>query len=238
MKLLTICPSRNRPDRLKQMLNSHDTTKRGDSEIIVYVAFDDPQIGRYEDILSGRPHIFGPRRALVEVINYIALERMPDLDYYQEINDDHYYITDGWDQKLIASIENGGAKFGIAWGQDGIGNTEHSHGLPTAVVMSGPMLRTLGYFFPPGLKQTYCDNALLDIGRDTKTIYYNPKVVIEHRHCLVGKAPMDSNYKRVMSHELLSEGKRIYEEWLVSSRAKDTERLNNAIKNWRTNKVL
>jgi len=242
MKLLTICPSRNRPELCKRMLDSFDKTKSEWSNIIVYVSVDDPQIGKYEDILNGRLHIFGPRRTLVEVINYVSCEYMSAIAYYQEVNDDHIYITDKWDEKLIGKIEYGGNKFGMAWGRDGMNNNDNPN-LPTAVIVSGEIIKALGYFFPPHLKHIACDDALLDIGNKTKTIFYNPEVTIEHMHyyAIVNnkhKAPLDDNYRSIYNEATLKEGRQLLHEWRSNNMEKDIERVKNAIKNWRANQVL
>jgi hypothetical protein len=191
------------------MLESFHATRRGKTEIVVY-----PN--------NSRP--------LVEVINS-AIKEYPGFDFYQEVNDDHVYITEGWDLKLMASID----RIGFAWGNDGF-NT--GAGLPSAVVMSANMIEALGYFFLPTLKHTYCDNVLLDIGRETKTMFYNPEVLIEHRHCIFGKAPVDDIYREVMSRESMEYGKRAFELWAATQKAKDIERLNNAVKSWRPDPLL
>jgi len=224
------------------MLDSFDKTKSEWSDIIVYVSIDDPQIGKYEDLLNGRFHIFGPRRPLVEVINYISCEYMPGLEYYQEVNDDHVYHTDKWDEKLIGKIEYGGNKFGMAWGRDGMNNKDTPN-LPTAVIVSGTIIRALGYFFPPQIKHIACDDALLDIGNQTHTIFYNPDVMIEHVHYYAiengkHKAPLDDNYRSIYNAEVLAEGRQLLHEWRSNNMAQDIERVNNAIQNWRVNQVL
>jgi hypothetical protein len=242
MKLLTICPSRNRPELLKRMLDSFDKTKSEWSDILVYVSVDDPQIGKYEDILNGRLHVFGPRRPLVEVLNYVSCEYMPGIPFYQEVNDDHVYITDKWDEKLISPIEYGGNAFGIAWGRDGMNNGDNPN-LPTAAIVSGPVVRALGYFFPPTFKHIACDDALLDIGNKARIIFYNPDVTIEHVHYYAvvnnkRKAPLDDNYRSIYNEATLKEGREILHKWRSFNMEQDLERLNNAIKNWRANKVL
>lgn len=242
MKLLTICPSRNRPELLKRMLDSFNKTKSEWTDIVVYVADDDLKLKEYEPVLQGVRHIIGPRRPLVEVINYIACEYMPGIEYYQEVNDDHVYITDKWDEKLIGKIEYGGNKFGMAWGRDGMSNTDLPN-LPTAVAVSGTIVRALGYFFPPAFKHIACDDALLDIGNRTHTIFYNPEVMIEHVHYYAiengkHKALLDDNYKSIYNEAVLKEGRQLLHEWRNNNMEQDIERLNNAIKNWRVNKVL
>ncbi len=212
MKLLTICPS-NRPEQVKIMKESFYATRQGDADLLIYEN-------------NSRP--------LVDVINEGC--KIGGYDYYQEVNDDHIYITPGWDIKLIETIKQNGG-FGFVWGDDGWGDKNDS-GLPSAVVMSANMVKALGYFFLPTLKHTYCDNVLLDIGRETGTMFYNPEVVIEHRHCLYKKAPVDDNYKMVMSKESMEYGKRTYELWAATQKAADIERVNNAVKSWRSDPLL
>lgn len=239
MRLLTICPSRGRPKLLKRMLDSFYATKSEWTDIFVYVADDDPWLHEYQII----PKVFiGPRRSLVDVINYAACELYPGLDYYQEVNDDHVYHTDKWDEKLIGKIEYGGNKFGMAWGQDGMNNKETPN-LPTAVVMSGPLVRALGYFFSPNFKHIACDDALLDIGNELKLVYYNPEVYIEHVHyyAIVNgkhKAPADDNYRAIYDPKVLEEARQKLHEWRSCDLMNDLERVRNAIKNWRADQVL
>jgi hypothetical protein len=116
MKLLTICPSRNRPDKLARMLESFYAT-RSIAEIVVYISDDDPQLEENKKVLKDIPHIIGPRRTLVKALNYIACELYPGIEYYQEINDDHVYHTKSWDEALIGVIEAGNG-WGISCGND------------------------------------------------------------------------------------------------------------------------
>lgn len=243
MRLLTICPSRGRPEILKRMLLSFFATKSEGTHIVVYVSNDDPKLDEYNNLFNAdndiSGHLYydchyrkGNRLTLIEVLNYFSCMHFKGLPYYQEINDDHVYITDKWDEKLISSIKG----IGMSWGKDGMNNKE-TFNLPTGVVMSGDMIKALGFFFPSIFKHTFCDNALLDIGRATNTIFYNPDVTIEHRHYIHGKANIDDNYKYVMSSEAMQEGKRFYEEWLNKYKDNDIERVNNA-KNRRINQVL
>jgi hypothetical protein len=194
------------------MLESFYATKQGDTQIAVYP---------------------NNKRTLVEVING-GVKEYPGFDYYSEINDDHVFITPGWDVKLIDTIERNGG-FGFAWGRDG--QTDNPN-LPTAVVMSANMIKALGFFMPPIFKHTFCDNALKDIGNELKIMFYNREVLIEHRHCLFGKAEKDEHYQYVMSRESMQNGKRAYDTWAAEQKAGDIERLKNAIKDWRANTVL
>ncbi len=231
MKLLTICPSRNRPELCKRMLDSFDATKSEGTEIIVYVSIDDPQIGKYEEILNGRLHVFEPRRHLIKVLNYVSCELYPDIQYYQEINDDHVYQTKGWDNLLIEVIEIKGRGWGIACGNDLLGNEPWKIARhPSGAVISGNIVRTLGCFVLPELDHLFTDTYLRDIAEGINSYFHLEDVIIEHRHWLTGKVDKDDNYDWVYNPENFRDAHRIYFIWIKYKRKLDIEKLIQARK--------
>ena len=70
MKLLTVCPSRIRPERIQDMLASYDATKSPWNDMVIYVADDDPRLEDYKEVLKDRNLIIGRRRTYAEVNNY------------------------------------------------------------------------------------------------------------------------------------------------------------------------
>jgi len=77
MKILTICPSLNRPNMLKEMVDSFDATITTDNTLIVV---DDP---------------ITP----TECFNKVLLDNS-NYDFYHLTNDDVIYKTKGWDDLL------------------------------------------------------------------------------------------------------------------------------------------
>jgi hypothetical protein len=229
--LLTICPSRNRPERLKTMLDSFKRTKSKTTDIVIYVSEDDPQLEVYKLLMSKyEPKdllIIGPRRYLSEAINY-CVKISPGYDFYQEVNDDHVYKTRGWDRILISEINRSGNGWGIAFGRDLL-NDKINKKLPSAAVISANVIKYLGHFFYPEIKHTYVDNYLRDIGEGMGRLFYCPKAIIEHRHFLNGKSPIDENYKWVTSKEAMDQGRIAYETWCKNERDKEIGKLNTAI---------
>lgn len=226
MKLLTICPSRDRPELCKRMLDSFDATKTLDSEILVYVSIDDPQIGKYEELLNGRLHIFGPRRHLVKVLNYVSTELYPDVPFYQEVNDDHIYRTIGWDEQLIDIIKRNGRGWGLACGNDLMTNEPwHIARHPSAALISGNIVRTLGCFVWPELDHLHTDKYLRDIASGIGSYYHLEKVIIEHLHWVSKKSQMDDNYRWVYSAESYAQANRIYHKWSKYQKQIDIEKI-------------
>jgi len=230
-KLLVICPSRIRPNRLKEMLQSFDTTKSEGTDIVVYVADDDPKIEEYKVLMQGRNLIVGRRRHLVEVLNYVSCELYPGMAYYGEVNDDHIYRTKGWDTTLMNFLEKRGGGWGIVCGADHINDNWYKFRHPSACVISGKMVRALGWFVLPLLQHMWTDVYLRDIAEGIGRLYHCPEVIIEHMHINACKASNDANYKWVYSQEQMKFGQETYENWKKKFYQETIEKLKKAILN-------
>jgi hypothetical protein len=232
-KLLTICPSRIRPDRIKNMLESYDKTiSCGD--MVIYVSEDDPRLAEYKSALKDRNLIIGPRKYLSEVYNYCACKLYPDYKYYHMIDDDYIMHSPRWDEVLINDIETQGQGWGIAFGRELETPMGDPRRFPSACVVSGNIIRALGYFITPLLQHVEVDAYLRDIGEGIGRYYRNLDVIIEHRHFIGGKAEKDDNYIFSTSGEQRTFGKAGYEKWCSLYKQGDIERINYAIKDWRT----
>jgi len=220
LTLLTMCSSKNRPSRLKEMLDSFHATRSAGTEILVYVSEDDPGLNEYKKYLGEYNHIIGPNRSMSEVLNHICTELYPDVKYYSELNDDHICRTKEWDRLMINAIEKAGG-WGITYGQ-----TRH---LPTAIMVSGNIIRTLGYIFYPELKHLYIDNYIEDLGKGIGKLIYVPEVNIEHMHAHFGMARHDDTYERVYSNEQNIIGLKAYENWKRNKKDEDIIKLMNVM---------
>jgi hypothetical protein len=208
-KLLVICPSRIRPDRIQNMLRSFDETKSEGTDIIIYISDCDPRLEEYKVALEGRRYEIGKRLFPSAVCNYLA-RKYPDYLYYADVADDHIYRTKNWDKILIDEIESHGG-WGVSFGWGMIHPKEAR--LPQASIISGNIVRLLNYMTPPAITHAYNDNALQDLAETLGILYPRPDVVIEHQHFLNGKGTMDDNYRWVLSQETLEIGKKQYEFW-------------------------
>lgn len=223
-KLLVICPSRIRPHRVTKMLDSFDRTRSDGTDIVIYTSHDDPTLEGYKSVLNGRNLVIGDRIPQGHVCNKMC-EMFPNYDYYQEVNDDHFYITPNWDKILIEEIEKNGG-WGISWGWGMIHPKETR--LPQAVVISGNCVKALGHFFNPIVTHAYVDRIIIDLFEALGMAYYRPDVVIEHQHALNGKGEMDDNYRHVLSGETLEIGRKQYEEWRNNIMPIEIEKIKRA----------
>ncbi len=187
--------------------------------MVIYVADDDPRIEDYKEWLKGRNLVIGKRRTYVEVNNYCICELYPNYDFYSEIGDDHVYHTDKWDAKLVSEIQKHNG-WGFACG--------NMTGLPSGMVVSSNIIKSLGYFITPLLKQSYVDNFHQELGEALNMFYRVPDVNIEHKHWVFKKAPPDENYLEITSQRSLSEGLSLFNEWKRLYKQRDIERVLNA----------
>lgn len=175
-RLLLSCPSRGRPQKIKEMLDSYYKTKSAGTDLVIYLDDDDPKLAEYD--LHGSKIWVLPRMHVAQIHNWIA-KQYPEYDYYMPINDDVIFRTKGWDKILIDEIKVKGDGWGISYGNDLCGNI--SHELPTFGMLSANIVNTLGYVYPKELLALFGDTYLLDLGRAIGKIFYCASVTIEHQ---------------------------------------------------------
>jgi hypothetical protein len=221
MNCVTICSSRGRPKLCARMIESFQKTASNDTRLFVYVDEQDPTVEEYRQVLKGVDHEIGPHKFMCHVLNYGAIVKFPGLDYYHEANDDHVFRTHHWNTLMQGAIKaNGG--WGIAYGL--------TDNLPTAIMVSGNIVRELGYWFPPAFQHHSCDLYIRDLVQEAGLGCYVPEVNIEHMHVVWGKAENDDNYRWVYSKEQQFIGESAYQEWVDTNKESDIASLRKAMK--------
>jgi hypothetical protein len=189
MKLLTILPTRSRPGRIVEALESFKATASVGNDLIICMDDCDPMRGDYK--LDGYSVDVNPRGALDTIFND-AVKRHPEYDYYFSWNDDMIFRTVGWDKILVNEIEQKGNGWGVSFGDDMI----HSGRImrPTYNMISKKVINVMGYLLPPGFG--LCGDWYLgDLCAGAECLFYRPDVIIEHKHVLVQKAELDETYR-------------------------------------------
>jgi hypothetical protein len=216
--LLVIVPSRGRPENVAQLLESWKATVAGDSALLVVTDLDDPDLERYAEAYRKFPPTSGSGRA--QALVHEPRERLgPTLNrhsgtYASEyfaigfMGDDHRPRTPGWDERMVAALREMGT--GIVYGND----LFQREALPTAVVMTSDIIRTLGYMVPPGLIHLFMDNFWLGLGQALGCIRYLDDVVIEHLHPLARSAEWDAGYREVNSQAMYARDHATFLRWV------------------------
>ena len=107
-RLLVMCSSRGRPQKLNEMIDSVYLNRSEGTELVVYVSEQDRELAEYRPVLERVPHIIGPHRNMVQILNYLSIEVYPNMSYYTDLNDDQYVMTPHWDSIMIKAIEEHG----------------------------------------------------------------------------------------------------------------------------------
>jgi hypothetical protein len=222
MRIFTICPSRERPNTAKRMFDSFSATSV-QSEIIFYLDTDDPTLKDYQALIPPENIAIQERMTTTKIINS-AFYNSPNKEFYHITNDDFVYHTPGWDNQLLITAGDYGD--GIFYGND----TMRNGNLCVAPVISGAIVRALGWLQMPTLTHLFGDDVWMEIGRSLNALYYHENVIIEHRHWNNKKAPIDDGYRRVNSSHMFEIDGYAFKNWKEYLLKWDIERIKNGIK--------
>lgn len=220
--LLIITPSRGRPQRLREMLDAVFATAEADTDVAV--AIDDDEPADYSpawQVKHNRVIWFtGHRNTLSRWTNRLALD--PDIGgkyrALASLGDDHIPRTPGWDRLLLEAIDRMGGT-GIAYGDD----TIMGERLPTAPVISGDIVKALGWMMLPACSHMCVDLAWKDIGLGADCLAYRPDVTIEHMHWGVSKSALDATYAEAEARH--QEDRDAYAKWQAERMAADVAKV-------------
>jgi hypothetical protein len=124
-----------------------------------------------------------------------AFQRFPDATQYGWLADDNHPRTPGWDKQLEAAAGD----WNLAYANDGwnslSGNGEelfrNGHDLSSGLCWGGKLVRTVGWWALPGVRQAGIDTAWTEIVRPLNLHRYLPDVTVEHWNWRSGKRPFD-----------------------------------------------
>jgi len=179
-KILWICPSRERPDRLEHLIKSWYKTTSGYSTLLVVKDSND---NSYDKLVNDYPEVFWKTTepptfgSFLSIINAQAIEYADQYQYIGFMEDDIVFETIGYEIDFISKLKELG-KTGIVHAKDGM---EHSS-LLTIPVVNSYIIRTLGWFSPPELRSLWADNFWRDMANHLGTYYKFENIMIRHNH--------------------------------------------------------
>lgn len=203
-ELLVIVPSRGRPQHYARMVDAWRETGAFEQGAALLFACDndDPTIDAYRREHAASDHqlpvlmtIALTWQPMVAKLNRVAFQYAsgPPVGPFALgfAGDDHVPRTAGWARRYVEELRALGT--GIVYGDDRLQGRE----LPTQWAMTSDIVNMLGRMVPSGVEHLYCDNVIKLLGNEAGCLRYLPDVVIEHMHCITGKAPVDEGYLRV-----------------------------------------
>lgn len=155
-------------------------------------------------------------KTTTEAIN-LAFINNPDYDAYHVTNDDVIYHTKGWDAILTS-------KKGINYASDLLQNENH----PTFPMISGDIVRALGWLQCPTVEFLYGDTVWKYIGERIGLLNYFPNVIIEHKHFLK-TCYTDEIYAKTNSQKQYEKDQLGFVKWLSEQSHKDVEKVKGVL---------
>lgn len=208
---LVIIPARGRPDKAEVAFAAlKEYSKISD----FLIGLDDDDADNYPEI-EGVIREVNPRLRMNGTLNLLVKKYQDKYETITFMGDDHVVRTDGWDEMLYAPIKERG--YGISYGND----LFQGENLPTMVMMSTNISKSLGFFAPPKLIHLYMDNFWKLFGQVTESLTYVPDVIIEHMHYMAGKSKVDAQYEEVNSSEIGQHDVQVFMEYVEENLKED-----------------
>lgn len=214
-RILMIIPTRDRNEKHKELFQSFLDSELYDTDLLFVL--DNDNASQYELINhESVKYLISNRIRMIPSLNYAANLFSNEFKYIGFMGDDHRFRTQTFDNRLIKDLGHKKDKW-IWYGNDLL----QQENLPTAVIMTSNIIKTLGYMVPPKLIHLFADNFWKDLGNELGILHYDSEVVIEHMHYTTGKSEQDSLYTEVNSHTMFNIDKASYEAYKMSQFPQD-----------------
>ena len=177
MKQLAICcPSRNRPQSVRNMI--HSALKNSTSDILIYVDEDDEKRVEYFDVsqdFKDEPRVsvyFGEHVGRGEAINALCKQRR-EYRMYLVVSDDIEFVRADWEQQVIAAMDSFGDDIGCVHLE-----SENGKEYVNWAIVSRTWLDTLGYFNVPSMTW-FCQDSVIQILAEAldRIVFIRPQVI-------------------------------------------------------------
>lgn len=218
--LAILVPSRGRPNAIALLYAELARTKTT-ADLIVVVDDDDEQLDEYIELGVDIFIVARDGKGMAKPLNKAASHFKDKYRHFAFLGDDHRPRTLEWDKAFVAALDELGT--GLVYGNDLFQGEQ----LPTAVAMTGNIVRALDGMVPPGFIHLYLDNFWMQLGKDLGAIRYMGHIIIEHLHPVAGKAEWDENYREVNAEEVYSADQKAYVQYITGE---DYQKLLEALR--------
>ena len=218
--LAILVPSRGRPNAIASLYAELARTKTT-ADLVVVVDDDDEQLDEYIELGVDMIVVKREGKGMAKPLNKAASLLKDKYRHFAFLGDDHRPRTVEWDKAFVAALDELGT--GLVYGNDLFQGEQ----LPTAVAMTGNIVKALDGMVPPGMIHLYLDNFWMQLGKDLGAIRYMGHIVIEHLHPVAGKAEWDDNYREVNAEEVYSADQKAYIQYITGE---DYQKLLEALR--------
>lgn len=174
MSLLTIIPTRSRPEQCARLIESFDKTT--DNADLLFVVDPDDQSYANMDWKGHAVVTMDPRGTMVQKLNFAAGQFLDDYDQMVWYADDNEFLTEHWDTLMLKKLADMGGS-GWVYSYD-----NRRSDIPETWLASTDVIRFLNWFAPPMLNQYYVADSIGLIARRASMIRFCRDVVVAHHH--------------------------------------------------------
>jgi hypothetical protein len=235
--LLIICPSRGRPERILETIQSiEDTCNFEHTDFMVLLDNDDVCVPDYYKNLPEWVKIKVYDRShdctlTTEIINR-AFNENREYNFYSVTNDDIVYLTKGWDEALCQELKISSGQDDTMiekYGESFIGNVKPGE-FPITSVIDGNIVREIGWLQYPKLRHSCGDNIWYWIGKRANCLYHDGNFHTEHKSAYFGKGEADETFKNCNALDN-QQDYYAYKEWLKYRCGNEVCKVQELIKN-------
>lgn len=195
MKILFKYPTRSRPDLFFDTLKKYyDNIKNNNFEFIINIDSDDILMNNSEvkDKLKQFKNLtlkIGNSKNKIEAVNEFIPARGWDIIVL--VSDDMIPIVEGFDEIIRSKMnEYFPDTDGCLFFNDG-----HQYdNINTLTIMGNKLYNQFGYIYYPGYKTVACDCEFTELTKQMNKQKYFAQTIIEHKHPLWTRKPMDDLY--------------------------------------------
>ena len=142
-------------------------------------------------------------------------DEIVDRDWVGRLGDDNVPVTPFWDRRWVDALDG----WNVISCNDG---WQAPRRIADCWVISGQLLRAVGYIFAPGMHHLFVDDLWETIGREASCWKCDMNVLVRHLHILKGDAPADATHRIVYGNGFTRENRgpdRIYGMWSGDERS-------------------
>lgn len=201
-------PSRSRPDAARAALDSfYETAVGEETRLIVIPDAQDPEYGRYLDVIPGRSIAKGQVGTMVARTNAVAKLVAPEdpEGWIGWMADDNRMRTPGWDAAIPGAVEPVVSMGDGFWSR---------RGKPVNFFWPTPVVTRLGWLALPSLRHLYVDDSWRMLAITTDSYVHLESLLCEHLHPAMGKGQWDDQYHSTENAEMYEHDRNAFLTWL------------------------
>ena len=201
-RISILCPSRNRPEQLVEMMKSAlEMSARPDSiEFCLYIDADDSSYDELK-LPSNVTVVRGPRMWLSMMYNSLLTAAKGEYLFWS--GDDVEFKTFGWDEEMRNALKLFSSQLGVVHVNDMA--TSYPQKYATIGMVHRNWVKAFGYVFTPHLRDNGIDFWISSVSNQVNRRLYLPNVKVEHKQYRQGKVSIDKTYiDRLEDHKTYS----------------------------------